>query len=429
MDKAHFDRLLHQILDSHAGIADLFFVVGRPFQVEAHGALMPAPVQPPVALLTPFHLERIVEVLVGGRPRLIRDLTETGSCDTSYALGDRCRLRVNVFRQRGNLAVVMRILATKVPTMTGLGLPAVFGQMVKERTGLILVTGATGSGKTTTLAALLNEFNERLPGHIVTLEDPIEFVHPHKTATFSQRELGGDFNSFATGLRAALREAPKVIFVGELRDRETTEIALTAAETGHLVVSTLHTIDAGQSINRILGQFDQAEQDQLRRRLSETLRWIVAQRLAPKVGGGRQLLMEIMGSSLRTREAILLGEENERNFYDIVASAQPSGWQTFDQCILAAYAAGNIEEETALAYCSRRAVLGRQIDAHKHRVGTGDRKVDSGMRLAADGPPRVATAAAPGVPPLPAATPAPAPSTPPPVPTLRLAPAAVTPAR
>lgn len=420
MDKAQFDRLLHQILDSHAGIADLFFVVGRPFQVEAHGKLAPAPVQPPVALLTPFHLERIVEVLVGGRPRLIRDLVETGSCDTSYALGDRCRLRVNIFRQRGNLAVVMRILATKVPTVEGLGLPAVFGQMVKERTGLILVTGATGSGKTTTLAALLNEFNERLPGHIVTLEDPIEFVHPHKTSTFSQRELGGDFNTFASGLRAALREAPKVIFVGELRDRETTEIALTAAETGHLVVSTLHTIDAGQSINRILGQFDQAEQDQLRRRLSETLRWIVAQRLAPKVGGGRQLLMEVMGSSLRTREAVLLGEENERNFYDITAAATVSGWQTFDQCILAAFAAGHIEEETALAYSSRRAVLGRQIDSHKHRTGVTKQDVNSGMRLE-----EAAKAAAPiVVPPVaaPSASVAPPPP-PPPVPTLRLAPA------
>ena len=381
MQKAHFDHLLNTILDSHEGTADLFFIVGRPFQVEAFGKLQPVQVDPPIKNLTPFQVERIVNRLIGHDPRLVKDLIETGSCDSSYSVAGRCRLRVNIFRQRGNYGIVMRILATKIPTIGALNLPPIFGKMTGEKTGLILVTGATGSGKTTTLAALLNEFNEKLPGHIVTLEDPVEFVHPHKTSTFCQRELGNDFNTFATGLRAALREAPKVIFVGELRDRETTEIAITAAETGHLVVSTLHTINAGQSINRILGMFEQAEQTQMRQRLAETLRYIVAQRLAPKIGGGRALVMEIMGSNLRTREVVLLGESDERSFYDITAASATYGWQTFDQSIMASYKAGLIDEETALAYASRKPIVMRGVDAHKHSMGEG-KDENSGLRMA-----------------------------------------------
>ena len=400
MQKAHFDHLLNVILNSHEGIADLFFIVGKPFQVEAFGKLKPVVVDPPVETLTPFQVERIVNRLVGHDPRLVRDLVETGSCDSSYSVGNRCRLRVNIFRQRGNYGVVMRILATKIPTFGALNLPPIFGKMTGEKTGLILVTGATGSGKTTTLAALLNEFNEKLPGHIVTLEDPIEFVHPHKAATFCQRELGNDFDKFATGLRAALREAPKVIFVGELRDRETTEIAITAAETGHLVVSTLHTINAGQSINRILGMFEQAEQTQMRQRLAETLRYIVAQRLAPKVGGGRQLVMEIMGSNLRTREAVLLGENEERSFYDITAASATYGWQTFDQSILASFKAGLIDEETALAYASRKPVVMRGVDAYKHTQHQGEQSSGLRMTSLSDEPPVAPPLPPPVAPPL-----------------------------
>ncbi len=400
MLKAHFDHLLNVMLDSHEGIADLFFVVGRPFQVEAHGKLKPVQVDPPIPVLTPFHVERIVNVLVGHDARLVHDLIHSGSCDSSYTVAGRCRLRVNIFRQRGSYGIVMRILATKIPTVGALNLPPIFEKMTLEKTGLILVTGATGSGKTTTLAAVLNEFNEKLPGHIVTLEDPIEFVHPHKTSTFCQRELGNDFSTFAVGLRAALREAPKVIFVGELRDRETTEIAITAAETGHLVVSTLHTINAGQSINRILGMFDQAEQGQMRQRLAETLRYVVAQRLAPKVGGGRQLVMEIMGSNLRTREAILLGEAEERNFYDITAASATYGWQTFDQSVLASYKADLIDEETALAYASRKPVVMRGVDQHKH--GLSQRQEASGLRMAHLTPQEPAPAPLPTAPAVPA---------------------------
>ena len=244
----------------------------------------------------------------------------------------------------------------------------------------MLVTGATGSGKTTTLAAVLNEINTTQAFHVVTLEDPVEFVHPHVNSTFNQRELGTDFDSYPNGLRAALRQAPKVILVGEMRDRETVEIAMTAAETGHLVLSTLHTIDAGQSINRILGLFDQAEEKLIRQRLADTLRYVVSQRLAPRTTGGRQLIMEVMGSNLRTKEAIGLGEEEGRTFYEIIEASETFGWFTFDQSIIQAYEAGQLDEETALLFASKKGKVIRQIDLIKKSRGEEKNKV-SGLRL------------------------------------------------
>src|SRR5262249_48229437 len=214
-------------------------------------------------------------------------------------------------------SVILRKLSTEIPSVEQLNFPPIFIQMTKEKTGLILVTGATGSGKSTTLASLLNELNETRPIHIVTLEDPLEFVHPQKKATFNQREMGSDFSSFAAGLRASLRQAPKVILVGEMRDRETVEIGMSAGETGHLVMSTLHTINAGQTINRIVGMFDQEEEKQIRIRLAESLRWVVSQRLLPKVGGGRIAALEITGNSLRVKEAIEHGESEGKTFYEI----------------------------------------------------------------------------------------------------------------
>ena len=209
---------------------------------------------------------------------------------------------------------------------------------------------------------MLNEINESKSVHVITLEDPVEFVHPQKQSTFNQREKGSDFNTFASGLRAALRQAPKVILVGEMRDRETVEIGLSAAETGHLVVSTLHTIDAGQTINRILGMFVQDEQEQIRLRLADTLRWVISQRLAPRVGGGRQALLEIMGSNLRTKETIAQGEVEGKSFYEIMEASYPFGWRTFDQACLEAYEQGAITEETAMVYCSKRGPMSRGID-------------------------------------------------------------------
>jgi twitching motility protein PilT len=274
----------------------------------------------------------------------------------------------------------MRKLQGEIPTVPGLELPPIFKEIAKEKTGLVLVTGATGSGKTTTLAALLNEINEEQPVHIVTLEDPIEFVHPTKRATFNQRELGHDFNNYPNGLRAALRQAPKVILVGEMRDRATVEVALMAAETGHLVLSTLHTVDAGQAINRILGLFSLGEEQQLRIRLADTLRYIVSQRLAPKVNGGRQLLTEILGHNLRTRETIAIGEGEHRNFYEIIEASSPFGWMTFDQSILNAYENDMITEETARLFATRKGRVSRGLDLIQKARGV-DNDLDSGLRL------------------------------------------------
>ena len=369
MRRNELDYLLGAMLDSQREVSDLLFTVDRPLQVESEGRLCPVPCQPPLERLRSYHTEMVALNLIGGNPRLLDDLLRNGSCDTSYALLDRARFRVNIFSQRGNLSIVLRQLSTRIPRLSDLKMPDVFQQVAREKTGLILVTGATGSGKSTTLAALLEEINETKPVHIVTLEDPVEFVYTQKMATINQRELGQDFSTFAMGLRAALRQAPKIILVGEMRDRSTVEIALSAAETGHLVVSTLHTIDAGQTINRILGLFEPEEQDQVRQRLVDTLRWVVGQRLAPKIGGGRQALLEIMGSNMRTRESILLGESEGKSFYEIIEASVTFGWRTFDQSCLEAFEKGQITEESALLYCSKRGPVSRGLDNIKKRRG------------------------------------------------------------
>jgi twitching motility protein PilT len=255
--------------------------------------------------------------------------------------------------------------------------PEIFNQIPREKTGLVLVTGATGSGKSTTLAAVLDEVNRTRPVHIITLEDPVEYVHSHTKATFNQRELGTDFDTFSNGLRAALRQAPKIILVGEMRDRETVSIALSAAETGHLVLSTLHTIDAGQTINRILGMFETDEQEQVRARLADTMRWIVSQRLIPRMSGGRYALLEIMGSNLRVQESIRLGESEGKSFYEIIEASHPFGWRTFDHSALDAYEQGIITEETALLYCTKRGPVMRGIDNLKKSRGQSTTTMNS----------------------------------------------------
>ena len=380
MRSVELDAILGAMLQSYDGISDLNFSVGRPLQVEAFGQLKPIAVDPPIDSLTPYQTENIALNIMGNNRRLIEHLLESGSCDCGYQLGTQARFRVNIFRQQGRFSVVMRKLNSVIPTLDSLSLPDIFQTIAKEKTGLVLVTGATGSGKTTTLAALLNEINRTQAYHIITLEDPVEFVHPHYQSTFNQRELGSDFNTYPNGLRAALRQAPKVILVGEMRDRETVEIAMTAAETGHLVMSTLHTIDAGQSINRILGLFEQGEEKLVRQRLADTLRFVVSQRLAPRPHGGRQLIMEVMGNNLRTKEAIALGEEEGRNFYDIIEASETFGWFTFDQSIMRAYESGMIDEETAMLFASKKGKVIRQIDLIKKSRGEEKNKV-SGLRL------------------------------------------------
>jgi twitching motility protein PilT len=357
------------LLDAHKDVSDIIFAVDRPLQVEVSGQLVPVPVQPPIEKLTPFQTELIALNLISGSVRLMDDLVRTGSCDSSYSLGERARFRINIFSQRGHYSIVLRKLNARIPTITDLNLPDLILQAAREKTGLVLVTGATGSGKSTTLASVLEEINSTKAIHVITLEDPVEFIYTQKKATVNQRELGTDFDSFATGLRAALRQAPKVILVGEMRDRATVEIALSAAETGHLVFSTLHTIDCGQTINRILGLFEPDEQEQIRYRLSDTLRWVISQRLAPCLAGGRFPLVEVMGSNLRTKESIMLGESEGKSFYEIIDASQTFGWRTFDYSCLEAFKRGLISEETALLFSSKRGHVTRGIDLIKKTRG------------------------------------------------------------
>ena len=380
MRTPELDSILSAMLDTHPGISDLVFSAGRPLQVESYGVLKPAMIHPPINALTAFQTEQLALNIIGNARHLLRELLHHGACDCSYQLGERARFRVNIFKQRGTYAIVMRRGQSEMPSLHSLGLPPIFNDMTRQKNGLILVTGATGSGKTTTLTAILNEINETQAVHVVTLEDPIEFIHQHKKATFNQRELGTDFDSFPGGLRSALRQAPKVILVGEMRDRATVEIALTAAEKGHLVLSTIHTINAGQAINRILGMFELAEETQLRLRLSETLRYVVSQRLAPRASGGRVMINEIMGTNLRVREAIALGESEGRTFYEIIEANATFGWTTFDQTLGRVYEADLITEETANLYSTNKAKMTRYIDNVKKKRGT-DEDQPSGFRL------------------------------------------------
>jgi twitching motility protein PilT len=369
MRRPELDYLLTAMLDSQPEVSDLLFTVNKPLQAESFGELLSVQCEPPIEKLTPFQTEMIALNMIGENQWHLEDLLRRGSCDAAYTLTDKARFRINIFSQRGNYSIVCRKLNTEIPTLEWLQFPEIIRLIPREKTGLVLVTGATGSGKSTTLAAVLNEINHTKPIHVITLEDPVEFVHPHHMATFNQRELGTDFDSYSNGLRAALRQAPKVILVGEMRDRETVKIALSAAETGHLVLSTLHTIDAGQTINRVLGMFEPEEQEQVRARLADTLRWVVSQRLVPREGGGRHAILEIMGSNLRTQETIRLGESEGKSFYEIIEASQPFGWRTFDFSALEAYENGKITEETALLYCTKRGPVTRGIDNIKKGRG------------------------------------------------------------
>jgi len=369
MKKQEIDHILVKMLDYHRDVSDLNFTVGKPMQVESAGELIPVDFKPNFKSLTPFQTEVIAMNLINQDRRLTQALLTAGSCDLSYSLPGKARFRVNIFSQGSNLSIVLRKLESKIPTIDERELPKTMYNIAKEKNGIVFVTGATGSGKTTTLAAILDEINETKSVHIITLEDPVEYQHPHKKSTFNQRELGMDFDTYAHGLRAALRQAPKVILVGEMRDRETIEIGLRAAETGHLVLTTLHTVDAGSTINRILGMFSTEDAEQIRIRLADTMRFIVSQRLLPKVGGGRVATFEILGTNLRVKDLILHGESEGKSFYDIMEKSNAFGMITFDQHIVGLYEQGLITQETALGYCSHRGIVGRGIDSIKSARG------------------------------------------------------------
>jgi twitching motility protein PilT len=363
------DHILTKMLDAHKRVSDLNITVGKPFQVESDSILRPVDLEPAFGELTPFQTETMALNLINRDKRLTEDLLRNGSCDMSYELPGKARFRVNIFSQRGSYSIAFRKLEPKIPTIKELGLPETFLEVAEEKNGLVVFTGATGTGKSTSLAGILNAINETKSVHVITLEDPVEFQHPHKMATFNQRELGSDFDTFANGLRAAMRQAPKVILVGEMRDRESVEIGLTAAETGHLVLTTLHTVDAGHTINRILGLFSIDEDHQIRIRLAETIRWIICQRLLPKIGGGRVASFEILRTSLRVKDSILHGESEGKTFYEIIEAGTAFGMTTFDQHIVGLYEKGLITQETAMAYSSHKGAVGRGIDRVKQTRG------------------------------------------------------------
>lgn len=369
MKKQEIDHILTKMLDSHQDVSDLNITPGKPLQVESSGELIPIEMKPAFKELTAFQTEIFALNLISQDRRLVETLLEEGSCDFSYNLPGKARFRVNVFSQSNNYSVVLRKLESKIPTIEDLNLPDAMHKIAQEKNGIVFITGATGSGKTTSLAAILDEINENKSVHVITLEDPIEYQHPHKKSTFNQRELGLDFDNFARGLRASLRQAPKVILVGEMRDRETVEIGLNAAETGHLVLTTLHTIDAGSTINRLIGMFTTEEEIQIRNRLADSVRWIVCQRLLPKIGGGRIAAFEILGTNLRVKDGILHGESEGKTFYEIMQAGKPFGMTTFDENIVRLYELGLVTQETALAYASRKGVVGRGIDGVKSARG------------------------------------------------------------
>ena len=361
------DPLLNAMLDTAPGISDLNLSVGRPPQVEIDGSLRPVTFAGLPKLL-PYHTELIMLRLLQGKRDLAEKLLRTGSTDLSYSLSKRTRFRVNVFAQRGSYSVVLRVIPNEIPTVQQLGLPAQLNQIADERNGIVLLTGPTGSGKSTTLAAIIKKMNQEKPIHIITIEDPIEYLHPHVKSTINQREVGTDTQTFALALRAALRQAPKVILVGEMRDVETISIALEASETGHLVLSTLHTIDASKTIDRIIGVFPKNEERQVRTRFAQSFKWIVSQRLVPKQGGGRMAVCEILRSNSRTREYVAEGEREGKSLLDAMEDGVLEGMQSFDYELERLIHAGQLDRETALSYATNRTNLQLRLDTQ----GGGD---------------------------------------------------------
>jgi twitching motility protein PilT len=365
-----FQSVLSRMLAVDSRISDLIFSPGRPPQVELTGDLQPIPI-PGLESLKPPQIKAMADLMLAGNEQGSETLEKRGSADISYSVPGLCRFRVNIFRQRGTYAIVMRVIPTTPPNWHDLNLPQGVRTVAELKNGLVLVTGPTGSGKSTTLAAVIDLINTTRKYHIVTIEDPIEFIHEHKLSTIHQRELHSDTPDFASALRAALRQAPKVILVGEMRDRETIEVALEAAETGHLVLSTLHTIDAAKTIDRIIGVFPKVEEAAIRTRLAQSFRRIISQRLMPKVGGGRIAAIEILASNSRTREYIEKGEKDGRSIVDAMQDGEMEGMQTFDAELEKLIRGGLVKRETALAYSTNANNLALAISDMDEQVSAG----------------------------------------------------------
>ena len=345
-------KVLQQMLSVSDKVSDLIFSPGRPPQVELVGKLQAVEI-PGVERLSPAQTAGIAKLVIGNHEVPAESLEKYGSADLSFSVPSLCRFRVNIFKQRGSLAIVMRVIPPRPPTFEDFNLPSQLRDVVELKNGIVLVTGPTGSGKSSTLAAIIDLINETKYYHIVTIEDPIEFLHTHKNSTIHQRELHSDTPNFALALRAALRQAPKVILVGEMRDRETMEVALEAAETGHLVLSTLHTIDSAKTVERIIGVFPKNEEQIIRTRLAQSFRYIVSQRLIPRAdGSGRVAAMELLKATSRTREYIERGETEGKSLMDAMEQGEVEGMQTFDNQIEKLIRAGVITKEDGIAYAS-----------------------------------------------------------------------------
>ncbi len=353
--------LLLAMLQVSSHVSDLIFSPGSHPHVEVSGQLVPVKM-PGLSVLSPGDTLRIAQELIGENQQATSTLRSQGSCDISYSLPGTARFRVNIFVQRGSHAIVMRVIPKSIPTFDELKLPLELAHIAEIKNGIVLVTGPTGSGKSSTLAAILDRINETKAYHILTIEDPVEFMHRHKRSIVHQRELHSDTPSFALALRAALRQAPKVILVGEMRDKETIEIALEAAETGHLVLSTLHTTDASKTVERIIGVFPLTEQHTIRNRFAKSFRYIVSQRLLPRKGGtGRVAAIEILKSTLRTREYLDKGEVEGKSLLDAMRDGDTEGMQHFDGEIEKLIRADLIDYDTAIAYATNPGNLRLQL--------------------------------------------------------------------
>jgi twitching motility protein PilT len=371
MKNFNLDAILEAMLKVSDRVSDLNFSVGRPPQVEVDGQLV-AVTFPGLPRLTPFQTEIIAMHMLRGDRELTRTLLANGSVDLSYSIPQKTRFRVNIFSQRGTYAIVLRVIPEGIPTLTSLKMPQEIHNVASLKNGVVLVTGPTGSGKSTTLAAIINQINQEQAYHIITIEDPVEYMHRHQKSTVNQRELGSDTKTFSLALRAALRQAPKVILIGEMRDVETIEIAMEAAETGHLVLSTLHTIDAAKTVDRIIGVFPKDQEPQIRTRLSQSFRYIISQRLLPKIGGGRVAALEILKSTMRTRDYVVKGESDGRSLTDAMHDGSVDGMQTFDDEIEKLWNNGVISRETALAYATNPTNLAlRMTDAPEPKSADG----------------------------------------------------------
>ena len=346
------NTIIATMLRAAPKISDLIFSPGRAPQVEVNGELVQLKIAG-VGVLKPDDTARIANDLMGRSKHALEKLKEEGSCDISYSVPKLSRFRVNIFTQRGSCGIVMRVIPTDVPDFKSLNLPAELNEAAKLRPGIVLVTGPTGSGKSSTLAAFVDKINQTKACHVITIEDPIEFLHQHKLATIHQRELHTDCPSFALALRAALRQAPKLILVGEMRDKQTIEVALEAAETGHMVYSTLHTIDASKTVERIIGVFPLEEQNAIRGRLAKSFRYIISQRLIPRLdGSGRVAAFEILKATIRTREYVQKGESEGKSLLDAMRDAEGNEMQCFDDEIEKMIRAGVIDMEMGLSYCT-----------------------------------------------------------------------------